>query len=136
MATPNASAKTISWSISQSSARTAESRGFLGISSTRISASGFTPAACACSVSTPPVDNAAVAQMKEIDGDERRLCVKGEDVRIISLHGGHLLLLLHLLHRRDEVAEIGCLLEAHVLGGIVHTVTQPIRKIAVPAFEE
>ena len=51
-AAPKISAKIISGSMSPSSARTADSTGFLGMSSTMVSAADLTPAACVCSVCT------------------------------------------------------------------------------------
>jgi hypothetical protein len=82
------------------------------------------------------VDDAAVAQVEQVDRDERRLGVKGEDVGVITLRGGDSLLLLHFLHGGDEVAEIGGLFKAHVLGRVFHLDTKAVGEVAMAAIEE
>ena len=61
------------------------------------------------------VHDAAVAQVEQIDGDQRRLGVAGEDVGIVALGGGHLLALFHLFDGGEQIAERGGFLEARAL---------------------
>ncbi len=82
------------------------------------------------------VDDAAVAQVEQVDGDQRRLGVVGEDVGVVALGGGHLLLLFDLFDGGDQVPQRGGFLIAHFGGGFVHAGAQVADQVAVAALEE
>ncbi len=44
------------------------------------------------------IDDAAIAQVKQVGGDERRLGMVRQDVDVFAFGRGNLLLLLHLFH--------------------------------------
>ena len=52
-----------------------------------------------------PVDNLSVAQVEQVERHQRRLGVAGEDIDVVALGRGHLLPLLDLFHRGEQIAQ-------------------------------
>ena len=69
-------------------------------------------------------------------GHQRRLGVIGENIDVVAFGRGHLLLLLHLFHGGDQIAQRGRLFEARFFGRLLHPRAQILGQIVVPAFQE
>ena len=82
------------------------------------------------------VDDLAVAEVEQIDRDQRRLGVVGEDVDVLAFRRRDLLFLLHLFDGSDQVAQAGGLLEAHLERRLLHALAQFVGQIAQTAFQE
>ena len=82
------------------------------------------------------VDDAAVAEVEEIDGEQGRFGVVGVDVDVVAGGGGHLLAVLDFVDGLDDVAEGGGFFEAQVFGGGFHALAELFRKILQAAVEE
>ena len=82
------------------------------------------------------VDDLAVAQVENVQRDQRRFGVDREDIDVVAFGGGHFLALLDLLHGGDQVAQSGGFFEAHFLAGGFHARAQSAGQIAVAAIEE
>ncbi len=83
-----------------------------------------------------PVDDLAVAQVKQVQRHQRRFRVAAENVDIVALGGRHLLPLFDLFHRGQQVAQRGRFLEPHFARRRFHPPTQLARQVRVPALQE
>jgi len=66
--------------------------------------------------------------VEQVQGHQGRLGVAREDVHIVALGRGHLLPLLDLFHRGQQVAQRRGLLEAHLFGGRFHARAKAARR--------
>ena len=82
------------------------------------------------------IDDAAVAQVEQVGGDQRRLGVVSQNIDVLALGGGDLLLLLHLLDRGHQIAQRGRFFKAHFFGGLAHAAAQLASQILVASFQE
>ena len=82
------------------------------------------------------VDDAAVADVKEVDGEERGFGVVGEDVDVVAVGGGHFLGLGHFLDGDEVVAEAGGAFEIELFGGFGDLVAEVGFEVFEAAFEE
>ena len=87
-------------------------------------------------VELAPVDDSPVPQVEEVDGDQRRLGIAGQDIGVIAAGCRHLLALFHLFHGDEQIAQTARFLEAHFVGSLLHALAQLGRQIAVAAFEK
>src|SRR5687768_55351 len=83
-----------------------------------------------------PVDNAAVAEVEQIDGDQRRFGVQSEDVGIVAFGGGHLLTFFDLFDSGEQIAERASFLEAQGFGGKCDAGSKLTGKFAILSLEE
>ncbi len=82
------------------------------------------------------IDDAAVAQVKQVGRHQRRLGVGSQDVDVFALGGRDLLLLLHLFDGRGQVAQRGGFLKTRVDGGLLHPRAQALDQILQASFQE
>ena len=82
------------------------------------------------------VHNLAVPQVKEVQRDQRRLGVAGEDIHVVPLGGRHFLALLHFLHGGQQIAQGGGLLEARLRGRGFHARPQAARQVAMAPVQK
>ena len=61
------------------------------------------------------IHDAAVAQVEQVGGHQRRLGMVSQDVDVLAFGGGDLLLLLHLFHGGDQIAQSGRFFKARRL---------------------
>ena len=78
----------------------------------------------------------AVAQVKQVDSDQRRLGVVGEDVGVATFGGGHFLLFAHFFHCAEQLMQSGGFLVAHGLAGGFDALFQLASQVLVAAFQE
>ena len=83
-----------------------------------------------------PVDDLAVAQVKQVQRHQRRFRVAAENVDVVALGGRHLLPLFDLLDGGQQVAQRGRFLESHLARRRFHAPAQIARQVGVPALQK
>ena len=84
-----------------------------------------------------PFDDAAAADLEDLDGDAGRAELQAEHVAMAELGGRHLLLaIVQRLHRAHRVAQLRRFLEALAAGGVEHPRPQRLDQLVVLAFEK
>ncbi len=82
------------------------------------------------------IDDAAAAQVKDVDGDLRRLGVPGDDVGVVTIGRGNFLALVHFFQSFQQVAIAGGLFEALFVRRQFHALFEAAREIVAAAFEQ
>jgi hypothetical protein len=82
------------------------------------------------------IHDAAIAQVEQIGRHQRRLGVASENVDVLAFGGGDLLLLLHLLHGRDQIAQPAASSKRCPFGCLAHARAQIASQIFVASFQE
>ena len=82
------------------------------------------------------IDYPAIADMKDVGGDQRRLRVDPEYVDVSPLGSRHALALGDLFHGGDQVAQAGSLLELQIFGCPKHPFSQVAHQLVPPPAQE
>ena len=82
------------------------------------------------------INHAAGAKVEEIDAEERRLGVPGEDVRIVAHGCGHLLAFFDFFESSEQVAEGGGFFKALFVGGTLHALGEASAELGLATVEK
>ena len=82
------------------------------------------------------IDHAPAAQVKKIDGYQRRLGVPGQHVGVIAFGGSHFLAFVEVLQGAYQVPQ-RCRLFVHfAAGGLLHAALKTEQQVVSPAFQK
>ena len=87
-------------------------------------------------IKVAPVHDAPPANVKQIDGHQRRLGMPGQDVDIVPRGGGNFLALLDLRERSQKIAVGGRLFETFGTGGLEHARLQTFHQVRTAALQK
>src|SRR5215471_19493975 len=83
-----------------------------------------------------PIYDASTTQVKQVRGDERRLRIIGEDVRVVPLRCGDTLAFLDVFEGAEQVAVGRGLFEQFLFRSCSHSLFETFHQIVAPAFKE